>query len=571
MIDFDLSLPPLTIAPFEEYPTRSSTLRTCIDFATRDFITSDEADTTHVDPLVRLFDPNWPAALWYHEFSKVGDLPGKLHAKQLEALAFQSKHRWLFWGNQAGKTSFGAIDMSMMALGRHPLQLAGILKMPPFTGWASALTWELWEKIMLPELLSWIPAHRILEAPPAFKQSTRRDIIILADNGRESRITGKAAQQGSGSYQSARVNLIWLDEEHPESVWDEMQPRLLRFGGRTLATMTPLLGLSWVHARVYEPVKTGRITVDRHWYSHAGVADNPSIDKTAIADLTEELKHNPSQLESRLHGHFTRPTGAVLPWDPEKHTRPVNDDQLTIMRVRGAWFGALDLGKWRFAFAFGVSDTEGGFVFIDEYFDQSGDVDVRARGMHALLKRWKVPHDISIPADCADPKGIQELNEAFERIGSAYRVYAIDGALKSRQMGILRVESMLNRGALKVRRGMGADLVWSLGRNSSRNGIPQMGSRWMWEAANWQYPKTPDGKIQKDDPDDATADGADMMDLTRYLIVSFFPADAPTPGKRNPTRAERIAKEFEELDRMERAEDEEREQGGDRYGGVLRQ
>jgi hypothetical protein len=70
-----------------------------------------------------------------------------------------------------------------------------------------------------------------------------------------------------------------------------------------------------------------------------------------------------------------------------------------------------------------------------------------------------------------------------------------------------------------------------------------MGSRWMWEAANWQYPKMPDGKIQKDEPDDASADGADMMDDNRYLIVSFFPADALKPEKKNPTRAERLKKE----------------------------
>jgi phage terminase large subunit-like protein len=112
--------------------------------------------------------------------------------------------------------------------------------MPPFTGWASALTWELWEKILLPELLTWIPPWRIIDAPPPFKQSTKRDIVILADNGRESRITGKAAEQGADKYQSARVDKVWLDEEHPETVWDEMQPRLLRYGGTTLGTMTPL-------------------------------------------------------------------------------------------------------------------------------------------------------------------------------------------------------------------------------------------------------------------------------------------------------------------------------------------
>jgi phage terminase large subunit-like protein len=143
----------------------------------------------------------------------------------------------------------------MLCLGRHPLQKWE----PPVHCWASALTWELWENILLPELLTWIPVDRIVSAPPPFKKSTRRDIIIRADNGKLSRITGKAAEQGAERYQSARVHRVWLDEEHPESVWDEMQPRLLRFGGDTIATMTPLKGFTWVYGRVYEPFKTAKI------------------------------------------------------------------------------------------------------------------------------------------------------------------------------------------------------------------------------------------------------------------------------------------------------------------------
>jgi phage terminase large subunit-like protein len=116
--------------------------------------------------------------------------------------------------------------------------------------------------------------HRSARAVP---EGHARDIIIRADNGKLSRITGKAAEQGAERYQSARIHRVWLDEEHPESVWDEMQPRLLRHGGDTLATMTPLKGYTWVHGRVYEPAQTGKVSIDRHWFSHAGLKDNPSI------------------------------------------------------------------------------------------------------------------------------------------------------------------------------------------------------------------------------------------------------------------------------------------------------
>jgi hypothetical protein len=103
-------------------------------------------------------------------------------------------------------------------------------------------------------------------------------------------------------------------------------------------------------------------------------------------------------------------------------------------------------------------------------------------------------------------------------------------------------------------------------------GQPIMGSRWMWEASNWQYPKMPDGKIQKDEPDDASADGADMMDATRYLVMKFFPAEPQVVKKKHPTRLERIAKEMEDMDKAEREFDENRGRPrGDRFGGILRQ
>jgi len=538
---------------------------------------SEQPDENRIDPLVRLFDPEFTDTAWEYEHSKVGLIPGKLHAKQIEALNNPAKHRWLFWGNQVGKTSFAAIDFALKALGRHPLQKIGRKRMPPWTGWASALTWELWEKILLPELLTWIPPWRIIDAPTAMMHSTKRDIVILADNGRTSRITGKAAEQGADKYQSARVDDVWLDEEHPEEVWDEIQPRLLRYGGDTLGTMTPLKGqTTFIFARIYEGIQTGRIDLTRHWYSHAGIRDNPGITAEARAEMLEELKHNPSQIAARDEGKFVRPMGTVLPWDPEKHQTAeeitisdvTNSGKLVTLWTRGSWYGALDLGKWRFAFMFGVADTESVFTIVDEYFSQNEDADTRAQGIHDLLTGWKVPDSIMIPADCADPKGIEELNEAFERIGSPYRVFAIEGELKKRTTGIARVENMLNRGALRVRRGMGKNMVWRLGASTSKPGKPIMGSRWMWEIASWQYPKMADGKVQKDDPDDATADGADMMDATRYLIVKFFPADAPKKSKRALTLAERIEKELQDLDRMERQSTPDRR---NRYGGVLRQ
>lgn len=522
-----------------------------------------------VDPLKRLFDPEFGETLWEYEFSRVSpEIPGTLHPKQLEAFIRSARHRWLFWGNQVGKTTVGAIDVVMLCLGRHPVQKWA----PPVHCWASALTWELWENILLPELLTWIPVDRIVSAPPPFKKSTRRDIIIRADNGKLSRITGKAAEQGAERYQSARVHRVWLDEEHPESVWDEMQPRLLRFGGDTIATMTPLKGFTWVYGRVYEPVKNGTVSPERHWCSHAGLEDNPSISAEALNELREELKHNPSQLAARLSGHFVRPIGAVWPFDIELHGRTVTAEQLQAMVVRGRHYGAIDLGKWRFWFGWGIVGPDGELTIVGEVFSQNEDIDTRAEKIDKLLLAHDVPDSIQIRADNADPNMIAELNAALDRRGSKYFVSAVEAKSKIKAAGVLRVESLLNRKALFILRtplrAPGDNGTWRLGMSASTPGKPVEGSRLIWEMNNWQYPKLADGKIQKDEPDDATADGADGCDGVRYMVMTWLGPLEEISTKKHPTFEETL---WKDATGQTTDDDENNSPDGSEYGDVVQE
>lgn len=510
------------------------------------------------DPVRRLLDPAFTDKFWYYENSRIGEqIPGNLHSKQSEALANKAAHRWLFWGNQTGKTSLGAIEMALYALGRHPQQPD-----TAFVGWASALSWDLWERVLLPELLTWIPKSRIVDAPEPFTKSTKRDIVVRADNGSLSRITGKSAEQGAAMYQSARVHFVWLDEEHPESIWDEMQPRLLRFGGRTLATMTPLLGMTWVYGRVYEPVKLGQISRDRHWYSHAGIADNPAITPEALAELRAELKNNPSQLAAREHGLFTKPIGAVYDFTLEKDGIDLEGEALVEFVRTAQCYGGIDLGLNRFAFAWGGVGPDGTLVLIDEVFSQREDADARAKAIDEQLKLYHVK-DILIYADCADPTELQELNDALARMESKYYVLSVEMKNKRKTHGIARMESLITRKALKMRRTMGRGKTWYCGKNSNSSGRPVLGSRWLWEITNWQYPKTPDGKVQKDEPDDATADGADMMDGTRYLVMQWLGPVPEFVKPRNKTLAELMAQDIEDMSRTPVETDH--------YGTVLRQ
>jgi hypothetical protein len=126
----------------------------------------------------------------------------------------------------------------------------------------------------------------------------------------------------------------------------------------------------------------------------------------------------------------------VLPWDPEKHlTRlPIqpDDERMLILRMRGSWYGALDLGKWRFAFVFGVADKDANFTAGRRVLQPERGRAHASEGMHALLRKWRVPDSIIDPGRLRRSRRHRELNDASKQLGSPYRVYAIDGELKAK-------------------------------------------------------------------------------------------------------------------------------------------
>jgi hypothetical protein len=193
----------------------------------------------------------------------------------------------------------------------------------------------------------------------------------------------------------------------------------------------------------------------------------------------------------------------------------------------------LDLGKWRFSVLWGMIDRDQVLTIVGEIFSQNEDVDTRAKAIHDMLSSYGVPADAVIRADNADPQMIAELNAALERLSSPYLIAGVEARAKIKNAGILRVESLMNRGAFRVRRSLMAGKTWRLGMGAAKPGKPVEGSRLIWELGFWQYPKAEDGKVQKDEPDDATADGADSCDALRYLVMTWLgPLEEPQ-GKRS--------------------------------------
>jgi len=253
------------------------------------------------------------------------------------------------------------------------------------------------------------------------------------------------------------------------------------------------------------------------------------------------------------HEVTERSEGLVLRFERRRHLDDCSDDRARALTRLGQVFGGIDYGAWRFAFVFFAVDEHGVPHQLAEYFAQKGpdqNHDTHAKAIDAILKHYRVkesedmkkPRRVRIWADAANPSDTTELNRAFKRLGSPYRIVSVAQENKIRRASVERLNDLLDRTVLRFRRGvmqwiapiigqaLGKDphdfLTWQLGYNAASAGQPIDGSRLLWELEHWSYAIPEEGKAQDQDPDDNTADGADCVAATRYALMSWW-----RPGK----------------------------------------
>lgn len=280
------------------------------------------------------------------------------------------------------------------------------------------------------------------------------------------------------------------------------------------------------------------------------------MDQIGRAAFLKECQH---KVRERAEGTVLRFRADDLVDEETKQTAPshfidVSDDEARRLIADGlrsrriSVFGGIDFGAWRFAFTLWVVTTEGVVVRVDEYFAQrlSGESGLaeRARAIHETCEFYGIPVEekgIPIWGDQANPTDIWEMNVAWKNgwpvedeqgrprhVTSRLRVVPVASENKLRKTSVERINNLLDTNVLRFRREV--SYVWRLGMNAGSEGVEQRGSRLVYEMENWSYPIPKPGEEQDQDPDDSTADGADMMAATRYALMSVF---GPTKVKQD--------------------------------------
>jgi phage terminase large subunit-like protein len=189
------------------------------------------------------------------------------------------------------------------------------------------------------------------------------DLQIIGPDG--SILTLKSAESGREKFQSASVDLVWIDEEPDVSVYEECWQRTADCGGKILVTLTPLVDtasgtkIPWVFQQV---------TKSREGDKDIAVVSletlkNPTIPEIEKERLKKKWAGHPEE-RARLYGEFIQRSGLVYPMlrDGVHFVEPVEIPR-TVYRV-----ACIDPAPN------GPTACVWGAVYVDPYGNEPGDV-----------------------------------------------------------------------------------------------------------------------------------------------------------------------------------------------------
>jgi phage terminase large subunit-like protein len=231
----------------------------------------------------------------------------------------------LLGGNRSGKTVLGAFIAAAWALGKDyfkdepSYEFIKDLPIPPPPNniWVVGLGFDILRDVIWYEKLRHGKNH-----PPfvpddgSLRKISDGDFQLYFNNG--SLITGKSADAGREKFQSASIDLVWIDEECEKEVFDECYQRTLDCAGKILLTLTPLTDINsgvrepWVFD-LYEDSKGSKAD---SVFCNLSTLNSPFISAEEKERMLAKWKGDPEE-EARLYGKFVRRSGLVYPqWSP---------------------------------------------------------------------------------------------------------------------------------------------------------------------------------------------------------------------------------------------------------------
>jgi len=242
----------------------------------------------------------------------------------------QFRQRMRMAGNQTGKTLAAGMEVAMHLTGQYPDWWKGKRFNIQTHWWIGGVTAESTrdnpQRILLGRGRNWgtgtIPKNCLVGSPSMARgvPDAVNGFSVLHKSGGTSTVKFKSYDQGREKWQGETLDGIWCDEEPPAEIFDEALTRLNKRKGHMLLTFTPLLGMTDVVRRFYEPDQ------DDPGRKYRKLIQMSLEDATHYTDSErEELasQYSPSVQEARVKGLPMFGEGLIYPVrDEEVETEP---------------------------------------------------------------------------------------------------------------------------------------------------------------------------------------------------------------------------------------------------------
>ena len=415
-----------------------------------------------------------------------GPLRRELYPKHLAFFRAGAEHRERLFlaANRVGKTEgCGAYELTCHLTGLYPHWWEGRRFTRSIRAIAAGDTAKTVREIVQVKLLGlpgqlgtgMIPADRIVHTTAKAGVADAIDTVwVRHESGGRSLLVLKSYDQRREAFQGTEQDVIWLDEEPPLDIYTECLLRTMTTGGLVMVTFTPLQGLSDV---VLSFLPDGDLERPAKHVTFCTWDEVPHL----TSEIKEELWRSlpPYQRDARSKGIPALGAGAIYPV-------PESDIVVEDFALPAHWpraFG-LDVGWNRTAAVWGARNPDTDVIYLySEHYRGEAEPVVHAEAIRA---RGAWIHGAIDPASlgCSQVDG-RRLIELYRGLGIP--LTEADSAVEA---GIYEVWQRLSSGRLKVFR-----------------------SLTNWLAEYRLYRRDEKGRVVKERDD--------LMDATRYLVVSF--------------------------------------------------
>lgn len=431
----------------------------------------------------------------YTFYPGTGPLRRELYSPHLEFFkaGAKARERAIIAANGIGKTEgVGGYEVTLHLTGLYPDWWEGRRFKKPIHAWAAGDTGQTTKEIIQAKLLG--PAHAIGTGliPGELITDTKRKSGNVADaieqvlvrhvSGGNSILTFKSYEQGRKGFQGTEREVIWLDEECPEDVYEECLYRTRKVNGMILVTFTPIMGLTPV---VLGFMPNGLIP-NKGWITKSKFTVNATWEHAP--HLTEKEKQEilsgtmPHLRDARTKGIPSMGAGSVYPLENEEVVS-ISDFEIPPYFLRAY---SLDVGWNCTAALWGAIDRETDVIYLYSCH-KAGHIEpathvqsINARGV------WipGVVDPASVGSGQMDGKRLID-----EYIGLGLNLSYANNAVEA---GIFSVWQRMISGRLKVFKSL----------------LP-----WFNELRTYRRESKPPNNVARDQDDH-------LMDCTRYMVLS---------------------------------------------------